>query len=120
MGGQSSRGENSYGIEVRVGERGRQSGLRTTLTRPITRLQMMCKDLRLLRFSFAREHHSRRSAFELLQTLVFPASSGKVGDGVAMPGDRPLTAVAPRNAAPGFFCVSGHHTGSHTRRLVAL
>lgn len=50
VGGQSSRGENSYGIEV------------------------FCKDMRNLRFAHKQENHSRRSVFEKLQQYAFPLS----------------------------------------------
>lgn len=50
VGGASSRGENSYGIEV------------------------FCKDMRNLRFAHKQENHSRRSVFEKLQTYAFPLS----------------------------------------------
>lgn len=50
MGGASSRGENSYGIEV------------------------FCKDMRNLRFAHKQENHSRRSVFEKLQMYAFPLS----------------------------------------------
>ncbi|XP_026467362.1 myotubularin-related protein 2-like [Ctenocephalides felis] len=50
VGGASSRGENSYGIEV------------------------FCKDMRNLRFAHKQELHSRRSIFERLQQYAFPLS----------------------------------------------
>ena len=50
MGGASSRGENSYGIEL------------------------ICKDLRNLRFAHKQENHSRRNVFEKLQQHAFPLS----------------------------------------------
>lgn len=50
MEGASSRGENSYGIEV------------------------FCKDVRNLRFAHKQENHSRRSVFERLQQYAFPLS----------------------------------------------
>jgi hypothetical protein len=50
VGGVSSRGENSYGIEV------------------------FCKDMRNLRFAHKQENHSRRSVFEKLQQRAFPLS----------------------------------------------
>ncbi|CAB3368858.1 Hypothetical predicted protein [Cloeon dipterum] len=50
VGGVSSRGENSYGIEV------------------------FCKDMRNLRFAHKQENHSRRSVFEKLQLRAFPLS----------------------------------------------
>ncbi|XP_017769087.1 PREDICTED: myotubularin-related protein 2 isoform X2 [Nicrophorus vespilloides] len=50
VGGQSSRGENAYGIEV------------------------FCKDMRNLRFAHKQENHSRRDVFEKLQQFTFPLS----------------------------------------------
>ncbi|CAH2234075.1 myotubularin-related protein 2 [Pararge aegeria] len=50
VGGASSKGENSYGIEV------------------------FCKDMRNLRFAHRQENHSRRGIFEKLQQLAFPLS----------------------------------------------
>ncbi|XP_046398778.1 myotubularin-related protein 2 isoform X1 [Ischnura elegans] len=50
VGGASSRGENSYGIEV------------------------FCKDMRNLRFAHKQENHSRRNVFEKLQQRAFPLS----------------------------------------------
>ncbi|PNF22377.1 Myotubularin-related protein 2 [Cryptotermes secundus] len=50
VGGASSRGENSYGIEV------------------------FCKDMRNLRFAHKQENHSRRNVFEKLQQYAFPLS----------------------------------------------
>lgn len=50
VGGASSRGENSYGIEV------------------------FCKDMRNLRFAHKQENHSRRDVFEKLQQHSFPLS----------------------------------------------
>ncbi|XP_044727687.1 myotubularin-related protein 2 isoform X2 [Chrysoperla carnea] len=50
VGGASSRGENSYGIEV------------------------FCKDMRNLRFAHKQENHSRRNVFEKLQQFAFPLS----------------------------------------------
>uniref|UniRef100_A0A1B6CJN7 phosphatidylinositol-3,5-bisphosphate 3-phosphatase n=1 Tax=Clastoptera arizonana TaxID=38151 RepID=A0A1B6CJN7_9HEMI len=50
VGGQSSRGENSYGIEL------------------------FCKDMRNLRFGHPQENHSRRFVFEKLQQYAFPLS----------------------------------------------
>ncbi|ODM94150.1 Myotubularin-related protein 2 [Orchesella cincta] len=48
VGGVSSRGENSYGIEI------------------------FCKDVRSLKFAHNPENHSRREFFEDLQQLAFP------------------------------------------------
>ncbi|CAG9110478.1 unnamed protein product [Plutella xylostella] len=50
VGGASSKGENSYGIEI------------------------FCKDMRNLRFAHRQENHSRRGIFEKLQQLAFPLS----------------------------------------------
>ncbi|XP_066993466.1 myotubularin-related protein 2 isoform X2 [Anabrus simplex] len=50
VGGASSRGENSYGIEV------------------------FCKDMRNLRFAHKQENHSRRNVFEKLHQYAFPLS----------------------------------------------
>lgn len=50
VGGVSSRGENSYGIDI------------------------FCKDMRNLRFAHKQENHSRRTVFEKLQTYAFPLS----------------------------------------------
>ena len=50
VGGASSRGENSYGIEL------------------------ICKDIRNLRFAHKQENHSRRNVFEKLQQYAFPLS----------------------------------------------
>eukprot|EP00040_Diaphanoeca_grandis_P035787 m.225832 g.225832 ORF g.225832 m.225832 type:complete len:854 (-) comp33470_c6_seq1:116-2677(-) len=52
IGGQTSRGENAYGLE------------------------MHCKDFRKFRFAHPQENHSRRSCFEKLQLLAFPLSNG--------------------------------------------
>lgn len=48
VGGASSRGENSYGIDI------------------------FCKDMRGLRFAHKQENHSRRTVFEKLQMYAFP------------------------------------------------
>ncbi|XP_055711735.1 myotubularin-related protein 2 [Phlebotomus papatasi] len=48
VGGASSRGENSYGIDI------------------------FCKDMRNLRFAHKQENHSRRTVFEKLQMFAFP------------------------------------------------
>uniref|UniRef100_A0A8C6YEJ0 Myotubularin n=1 Tax=Naja naja TaxID=35670 RepID=A0A8C6YEJ0_NAJNA len=50
MGGASSRGENSYGLDI------------------------TCKDMRNLRFALKQEGHSRRDIFELLTKYAFPHS----------------------------------------------
>lgn len=50
VGGVSSRGENSYGIDI------------------------FCKDMRNLRFAHNQENHSRRTVFEKLQMFAFPLS----------------------------------------------
>lgn len=50
VGGVSSRGENSYGIDI------------------------FCKDMRNLRFAHKQENHSRRTVFEKLQMYAFPLS----------------------------------------------
>ncbi|XP_068443984.1 myotubularin [Clinocottus analis] len=50
MGGASSRGENSYGLDI------------------------TCKDMRNLRFALKQEGHSRRDIFELLFKHAFPLS----------------------------------------------
>ncbi|XP_062820128.1 myotubularin isoform X5 [Anolis carolinensis] len=50
MGGASSRGENSYGLDI------------------------TCKDMRNLRFALKQEGHSRRDIFELLTKYAFPQS----------------------------------------------
>ncbi|XP_026173215.1 myotubularin isoform X2 [Mastacembelus armatus] len=52
MGGASSRGENSYGLDI------------------------ICKDMRNLRFALKQEGHSRRDIFELLFRYAFPLSHG--------------------------------------------
>uniref|UniRef100_A0A672Q0W3 phosphatidylinositol-3,5-bisphosphate 3-phosphatase n=1 Tax=Sinocyclocheilus grahami TaxID=75366 RepID=A0A672Q0W3_SINGR len=52
MGGASSRGENSYGLEI------------------------TCKDMRNLRFALKQEGHSRRDIFEILFKYAFPLSHG--------------------------------------------
>uniref|UniRef100_A0A672ZNT4 Myotubularin n=1 Tax=Sphaeramia orbicularis TaxID=375764 RepID=A0A672ZNT4_9TELE len=52
MGGASSRGENSYGLDI------------------------TCKDMRNLRFALKQEGHSRRDIFELLFRHAFPISHG--------------------------------------------
>uniref|UniRef100_A0A7N6AIS0 Phosphatidylinositol-3,5-bisphosphate 3-phosphatase n=1 Tax=Anabas testudineus TaxID=64144 RepID=A0A7N6AIS0_ANATE len=54
MGGASSRGENSYGLDI------------------------TCKDVRNLRFALKQEGHSRRDIFELLFRHAFPLSHGQV------------------------------------------
>ncbi|KAH0630837.1 hypothetical protein JD844_004127 [Phrynosoma platyrhinos] len=51
MGGASSRGENSYGLDI------------------------TCKDMRNLRFALKQEGHSRRDIFELLTKYAFPQSN---------------------------------------------
>ncbi|XP_066269847.1 myotubularin-related protein 2-like isoform X3 [Branchiostoma lanceolatum] len=51
VGGQSSRGENSYGLDV------------------------FCKDMRNLRFAHKQENHSRRLVFEKLQQYAFPVNN---------------------------------------------
>uniref|UniRef100_A0A8C2N5I4 phosphatidylinositol-3,5-bisphosphate 3-phosphatase n=1 Tax=Cricetulus griseus TaxID=10029 RepID=A0A8C2N5I4_CRIGR len=48
MGGATSRGENSYGLDI------------------------TCKDLRNLRFALKQEGHSRRDMFEILTRYAFP------------------------------------------------
>lgn len=50
VGGASSRGENSYGIDI------------------------FCKDMRNLRFAHKQENHSRRTVYEKLQLYSFPLS----------------------------------------------
>uniref|UniRef100_A0A669F640 Myotubularin n=1 Tax=Oreochromis niloticus TaxID=8128 RepID=A0A669F640_ORENI len=50
MGGASSRGENSYGLDI------------------------TCKDMRNLRFALKQEGHSRRDIFEVLFRYAFPLS----------------------------------------------
>ncbi|XP_041111509.1 myotubularin-like isoform X1 [Polyodon spathula] len=52
MGGASSRGENSYGLDI------------------------TCKDMRNLRFALKQEGHSRRDIFEILFKYAFPLSHG--------------------------------------------
>ncbi|XP_069468852.1 myotubularin isoform X1 [Ambystoma mexicanum] len=52
MGGASSRGENSYGLDI------------------------TCKDMRNLRFALKQEGHSRRDIFEILTKYAFPLSHG--------------------------------------------
>ncbi|XP_052753763.1 myotubularin-related protein 2 isoform X2 [Galleria mellonella] len=52
VGGATSKGENSYGIEI------------------------FCKDMRNLRFAHKQENHSRRGIFTYLQQLAFPLSHG--------------------------------------------
>ncbi|KAJ8276162.1 hypothetical protein COCON_G00079140 [Conger conger] len=52
MGGASSRGENSYGLDI------------------------TCKDMRNLRFALKQEGHSRRDIFEILFRHAFPLSHG--------------------------------------------
>ncbi|KAJ0055770.1 hypothetical protein NL108_011384, partial [Boleophthalmus pectinirostris] len=52
MGGASSRGENSYGLDI------------------------TCKDMRNLRFALKQEGHSRRDIFDFLFRLAFPLSHG--------------------------------------------
>ncbi|XP_011189334.2 myotubularin-related protein 2 [Zeugodacus cucurbitae] len=55
IGGATSRGENSYGIEI------------------------FCKDMRNLRFAHKQQNHSRRTVFEKLQSYAFPLSfSGRL------------------------------------------
>uniref|UniRef100_A0A6G1SAR2 phosphatidylinositol-3,5-bisphosphate 3-phosphatase n=1 Tax=Aceria tosichella TaxID=561515 RepID=A0A6G1SAR2_9ACAR len=51
MGGSTSKGENSYGIEL------------------------TCKDVRNYRFAHSRENHSRRDVFEKLQQYAFPLNN---------------------------------------------
>lgn len=51
MGGATSKGENSYGIEI------------------------TCKDVRNYRFAHSRENHSRRDVFEKLQQYAFPSNN---------------------------------------------
>ncbi|KAL5281195.1 MTMR2 family protein [Megaselia abdita] len=52
IGGSTSRGENSYGIEI------------------------FCKDMRNLRFAHKHQNHSRRTVVEKLQAYAFPLSNG--------------------------------------------
>ncbi|XP_036380102.1 myotubularin-like isoform X1 [Megalops cyprinoides] len=52
MGGASSRGENSYGLDI------------------------TCKDMRNLRFALKQEGHSRRDIFDILFRHAFPLSHG--------------------------------------------
>ncbi|XP_051564508.1 myotubularin isoform X4 [Myxocyprinus asiaticus] len=52
MGGATSRGENSYGLDI------------------------TCKDMRNLRFALKQEGHSRRDIFEILFKYAFPLSHG--------------------------------------------
>ncbi|XP_018607730.2 myotubularin-like isoform X1 [Scleropages formosus] len=52
MGGASSRGENSYGLDI------------------------TCKDMRNLRFALKQEGHSRRDIFDILFRYAFPLSHG--------------------------------------------
>uniref|UniRef100_A0A673VZB1 Myotubularin n=1 Tax=Salmo trutta TaxID=8032 RepID=A0A673VZB1_SALTR len=52
MGGASSRGENSYGLDI------------------------TCKDMRNLRFALKQEGHSRRDIFDILFKYAFPLSHG--------------------------------------------
>uniref|UniRef100_A0A8C7U2Y5 Myotubularin n=1 Tax=Oncorhynchus mykiss TaxID=8022 RepID=A0A8C7U2Y5_ONCMY len=54
MGGASSRGENSYGLDI------------------------TCKDMRNLRFALKQEGHSRRDIFDILFRYAFPLSHGLV------------------------------------------
>ncbi|XP_030377532.1 myotubularin-related protein 2 [Scaptodrosophila lebanonensis] len=55
IGGATSRGENSYGIDI------------------------FCKDMRNLRFAHKQQNHSRRTVFEKLQANAFPLSySGRL------------------------------------------
>ncbi|XP_046565750.1 myotubularin-related protein 2-like [Haliotis rubra] len=51
IGGVSSRGENSYGIDI------------------------LCKDVRNLRFAHKQENHSRRQVFEKIQQYAFPVTN---------------------------------------------
>ncbi|XP_062305041.1 myotubularin [Osmerus eperlanus] len=53
MGGASSRGENSYGLDI------------------------TCKDMRNLRFALKQEGHSRRDIFDILFKHAFPVSHGQ-------------------------------------------
>uniref|UniRef100_A0A0P6J551 phosphatidylinositol-3,5-bisphosphate 3-phosphatase n=1 Tax=Aedes aegypti TaxID=7159 RepID=A0A0P6J551_AEDAE len=53
VGGASSRGENSYGIDI------------------------FCKDMRNLRFAHKQENHSRRTVFEKLQLYAFPLANSQ-------------------------------------------
>ncbi|XP_076117049.1 phosphatidylinositol-3,5-bisphosphate 3-phosphatase MTMR2-like [Mytilus galloprovincialis] len=51
IGGATSRGENSYGIDL------------------------ICKDIRNLRFAHKQENHSRRQVFEKIQQFAFPITN---------------------------------------------
>ncbi|OWF52926.1 myotubularin-related protein 2-like [Mizuhopecten yessoensis] len=51
IGGATSRGENSYGIDL------------------------LCKDIRNLRFAHRQENHSRRQVFEKIQQYAFPITN---------------------------------------------
>ena len=53
VGGASSRGENSYGIDI------------------------LCKDMRNLRFAHKQENHSRRTVFEKIQKYAFPLAQAQ-------------------------------------------
>uniref|UniRef100_A0A8C3AN77 Myotubularin n=1 Tax=Cyclopterus lumpus TaxID=8103 RepID=A0A8C3AN77_CYCLU len=72
MGGASSRGENSYGLDI------------------------TCKDMRNLRFALKQEGHSRRDIFELLFKHAFPLSHAAVFQGVT-DGDACLLQGLPNN-----------------------
>ena len=52
MGGASSRGENTYGLEI------------------------YCRDVRSIKLAFRAEGHTRRTTFETLSRLAFPWSTG--------------------------------------------
>lgn len=54
VGGASSRGENSYGIDI------------------------LCKDMRNLRFAHKQENHSRRQVFGKLQSFAFPTAHSEM------------------------------------------
>lgn len=76
VGGVTSRGENSYGIEI------------------------FCKDVRSLKFAYNPENHSRREFFEELQTLAFPIA--KKGLPFAFLNSQPYTENGWTNYEPIF------------------
>ncbi|XP_016069419.1 PREDICTED: myotubularin isoform X2 [Miniopterus natalensis] len=60
MGGATSRGENSYGLDI------------------------TCKDMRNLRFALKQEGHSRRDMFEILTRYAFPLAHSLVNSRILL------------------------------------
>nr|XP_019962427.1 PREDICTED: myotubularin-like isoform X1 [Paralichthys olivaceus] len=77
MGGASSRGENSYGLDI------------------------TCKDMRNLRFALKQEGHSRRDIFELLFRHAFPLSYSLTSAELSVPASPCNHPRVPDQLRPG-------------------